>query len=265
MRNLGLALTLFLWACSGAGVGPEEADKSMKQYELAIGLQGEGNTPGAFQSLYRAIELDPGNAKAHVLLGSMFLMNRTDDPANYDKKAEESFLKALEIQASNDPLPEQTLAADAHNGLGVLYLHTGRYDEAIVELNKAVADLFNRDAFMAWANLGWAYTEKGDYAKAVSSLERSLRLNPKFCVGFYRLGIAHAKSKRFEQAEESLTHALEADERCKLFQDAWHARGEARMNLGLRDDARSDFERCVELDGNTEAGKACSRYLAATF
>jgi tetratricopeptide (TPR) repeat protein len=246
-------------------VGPEEADKSMKQYELAIGLQGEGNTPGAFQTLYRALEIDPGNAKAHLLLGSMFLLNRKDDPAGYDQKAEENFRKALEIQASNDPIPEQSLAADAHNGLGVLYLHMGRYDEAIVELTKAVEDLFNRDAFMAFANLGWAYTEKGDYDKAVSSLERSLRLNPKFCVGFYRLGVAYAKGKRFEQAEESLTHALEADERCKLFQEAWHARGEARMNLGLRDDARGDFERCVELDKNTVAGKACTRYLAATF
>lgn len=263
MRYLGLAL-IWLWACGGAGVGPEEADKSMKQYELAIGLQGEGNTPGAFQALYRALEMDPGNSKAHLLLGSLFLLNRADDPG-HDKNAELHFRKVLEIQASNDPLPEQTLAADAHNGLGVLYLHLGRHDEAIAELDKAVADLFNRDAFMAWANLGWAYTEKGDYKKAIDALQRSLRLNPKFCVGFYRLGVAHAKGKQFEQAEEALTHALEADERCKLFQDAWHARGEARMNLGLRDDARSDFERCVELDRNTDAGKACSRYLAATF
>lgn len=264
MRYLGLALTL-LWACGGAGVRPEEADKSMKQYELAIGLQGEGNTPGAFQALYRALELDPGNAKAHLLLGSMFLMNRADDPAAHDQKAEEHFRKALEIQASDDPLPEQSLAADAHNGLGVLYLHLGRHDEAIAELNQAVADLFNRDAFMAWANLGWAYTETGNFPKAIDALQRALRLNPKFCVGYYRLGLAHTKSKQFEEAEDALTHALEADERCKLFQDAWHARGEARMNLGLRDDARSDFERCVELDGNTDAGKACSRYLAATF
>jgi type IV pilus assembly protein PilF len=265
MHYLGLALTVLCWACGGAGVGPEEADKSMKQYELAIGLQGEGNTPGAFQTLYKALELDPGNSKAHLLLGSLFLMNRADDPANYDPKAEEHFRKVLEIQASNDPLPEQTLVADAHNGLGVLYLHLARYEEAIAELQKAVGDLFNRDAFMAWANLGWAYTEKGDYPKAIDALQRSLRLNPKFCVGFYRLGVAHAKGKQFEEAEEALTHAIEADERCKLFQDAWHARGEARMNLGLRDDARSDFERCVELDGKTDAGKACSRYLAATF
>jgi tetratricopeptide (TPR) repeat protein len=265
MRYLGLALFLSFGACTGAGVGPEEADKSMKQYELAIGLQGEGNTPGAFQALYKALEIDPSNAKAHLLLGSMFLVNRDDDRANYDKKSEEHFKKALEIQASDDPIPEQSLAADAHNGLGVLYLHMARYDEAIVELTKAVEDLFNRDAFMAWANLGWAYTEKGNFPKAVSSLERSLRLNPKFCVGYYRLGVAYAKAKQFEPAEEALTHAIEADERCKLFQDAWHARGEARMNLGLRDDARSDFERCVELDGNTDAGKACSRYLAATF
>ena len=39
----------------------------------------------------------------------------------------------------------------------------------------------------------------------------------------------------------------------------------AEGNLGMRDDARSDFERCVELDANNDAGKSCSRYLEATY
>lgn len=237
----------------------------MKQMELAIGLQGEGNTPGAFQALFKAVEIDPDNAKAHLLLGTMFLLTREDNPQQYDANAEQHFREVLRIQASDHKQPEESLVPDARNGLGVLYIHQKRYPQAVDELTKAVSDLFNRDAYMAWGNLGWAYLEMENYPKAIDALVRSVRLHPRFCVGYYRLGSAYLKTKQFQQAEQVLTQAIEADERCKTFQDAWHLRGEARMNLGLRDDAHADFERCVELDANNEAGKSCGRYLEATY
>ena len=135
----------------------------------------------------------------------------------------------------------------------------------IRDRTKAVEDLFNRDAYMAWGNLGWAYLEMQDYKKAIDALVRAVKLHPRFCVGYYRLGRAYMNTREHEKAEQAFTQAIEADERCKSFQDAWHLRGEARMNLGLRDDARADFERCVELDANNDAGKSCSRYLEATY
>lgn len=253
------------WACGHSGASEEDADRSMKQYELAIGLQGEGNTPGAFQALFKAIEVDPGNAKAHLLLGSMFLVSRDDNPAAYDANAEKHFREAQRIQESDQALPDASLAADAHNALGVLFINQKKYKDAVVELNAAVADLLNRDAYLAWGNLGWAYSELRNYPKAIDALLRAVRLQPHFCVGFYRLGDAYLKVKEPAKAEQALSQAIESDKRCGTFQDAWHLRGESRMQLGMRDDARGDFERCVELDPNTEAGKSCGRYLQATY
>jgi type IV pilus assembly protein PilF len=237
----------------------------MKQYELAVGLQGEGNTPGAFQALFKAIEIHPKNAKAHLLLGTLFLVGRDDDPTHYDREGERHFRQVLSIQATADRQTEESLVSSAHNGLGVLYLHQKRYQLAIDELTKAVADLFNRDAYMAWGNLGWAHYERQNYTKAIEALTRSVRLHPRFCVGYYRLGMAQMKTRAYAEAEEAFTQAIEADPRCKAFQDAWHARGEAKMNLGRRDDARLDFERCVELAGKNATGKSCKRYLEATY
>src|SRR5690242_15225338 len=156
----------------------------MKQYELAIGLQGEGNPPGAFSALFRALELDPNNSKAHLVLASLFLLQREDNPQSYDEKAEHHFREVLRIQASDLAQEEQSLVPDAHNGLGVLYIHQKKYKEALPELNAAVADLFNRDAYMAWGNMGWAYSELQNYPKAIDSLIRAVRLQPGFCVGY---------------------------------------------------------------------------------
>ena len=250
-------------ACAGGSVAGNR-ERSLKQYELAIGLQAEGNQVGAFKTLQEALELDPENDKAHQLMASLYLLYRDDDVERHDKLAEEHFKKAIELQSTKDE-PDKVLLADAYNGLGVLRIHQGDYDAAVTLLKQAVdVDPFNPGAYMAWGNLGWAYQELGKIEDAQKALLRSVKLNSGFCVGHYRLGSTYLATKKYEDADQALTQALEAHESCETFQDAWHLRGEARMNLGHRDDARADFERCVELAPKTEAGASCGRYLEAT-
>jgi type IV pilus assembly protein PilF len=262
MRLVFYACTLTILAACHLGVSADDMNRSQKQYELAVGLQQEGNTPGSFKTLYKALEYDPNNAPAHLLLANLFLLNREADPARYDAESEKHFRKVLEIQ-SGEHAVEELLPSQARNGLGVLLIHEGRLNEAIVELEAALSDLFNRDAYMAWGNLGWVYLEQRNYPKAIDSLSRAVRLRRDFCVGHYRLGRAFLATRDYEHAEQSLTAAVEADKRCDVFQDAWQLRGEARMKLGNREDARSDFERCVELQPKSDSGQACRRYLAA--
>ncbi len=235
----------------------------MTQYELAVGLHQEGNVPGAFQSLNRAVELDHNNAKAWLFLGTLYLFSRKNDQDDYDKKAEECFRKVLKIQSGDYASPEN-LSADARNKLGVLYIHQKRYEESINELKVAVGDLYNRKAYLAWGNLGWAYFEIGKYDQAIQALLRSVDLERHFCVGFFRLGQVYSAMRDFEKAEKALTKAIEADKRCDTFQDAWKLRGEVRANLGERDDAIADLERCVQLDQDSKTGEACSRLLSST-
>lgn len=255
------ALLVALLGCGG-GSSAEEAKRSMKQFELAVGLQAEGNLPGAYHSLYQAIELDPNNAHAYLLLGNLFLTNRETDANIHDEEAEKALREVLRIQAS-EQRADENLAADARTSLGVLYINQRRLDEAVTILKESVADLFNRQAYLAWGNLGWAYSEQGQHQQAVQALTRSVQLNQRFCVGYFRLGQAFAGLQQLDQAETALTRALEADERCNQFQEAWFRRGETRANLGHRADAIADFERCLELGPGTTAGEACKRYLEA--
>ena len=250
-------------ACGGASTA-RQAEKSSKQYDLAVGLHQEGNTPGAFKTLFRAIDLDPDNARAHLLLGNLFLINRADNPKSYDERSEKHFLEVLRIE-NDEEKREHPLSSEARNGLGVLYIHQGKYDAALEVLQLAVDDLFNRQAHTAWGNIGLAHIQNKRYDSAIEALQRSVKLQPAFCVGHYRLGEAYAGQGNSQEAERALTRALEAHPRCDAFQDAWHLRGEARMKLGRREDARADFERCVELQKSTPAGQACARYLEATY
>jgi tetratricopeptide (TPR) repeat protein len=238
----------------------------MKQYELAVGLQQEGNKPGAFKTLHKAIDLNPFNARAHLLLGKLFLLNRDDNPNEFDRKAEQHLRAVLDIQAGEHASDEfASSVAEAHNDLGVLFNHQGQFRRAVPEFEAAISDLYNREAHMAWGNLGWSYLELHEYPKAIEALDRAVKLRRDFCVGHYRLGKAYLALKDFEKAEQAYTAAIEVDKRCEGFQHAWHERGLARMSLGNREDARADFERCVELGPKTEEGVACSRNLEAIY
>jgi tetratricopeptide (TPR) repeat protein len=248
------------------GVSSDDVDRSMKQYELAVGLQQEGNKPGAFKTLHKAIDLNPYNARAHLLLGKLFLLNRDDNPAEFDRKAEEHLRTVLEIQSGDHKADEYASSvAEAHNDLGVLLIHQGQFRKAVPEFEAAISDLYNREAHMAWGNLGWSYLELRDYPKAIDALSRAVKLRRDFCVGHWRLGEAYVGTKDFDKAEAEYTAAIESDKRCESFQHAWHGRGMARMSLGNREDARGDFERCVELGAKTEEGAACSRNLEAIY
>ena len=72
---IGLAIAL-LSACGG--VSREQVLRSQREYDLAVGLYGEQDVPGAFEHLLEAIELDPDNSDAHLLLGNLFMIHRSD-------------------------------------------------------------------------------------------------------------------------------------------------------------------------------------------
>jgi type IV pilus assembly protein PilF len=252
-----VSLLLLIFGCGGPA-SAENAMRAQKEYELAVGLLGEQNVPAAFEHLFKAAELDPQNPEPHQLLGNLYLMR--GDLA----KAEQELTRSREL-AEKNPSYGEPFVAEVDNSIGVVYVHQQRYDEAVEVLREAAINILNRSPHLAWGNLGWAYYEKGQYTDAVTALTQSVRHQEHFCLGYYRLGKTYMALRQFERAEDAFTRGLEVpDEGCKNLQDAWHLRGEARAQLGLRQDAIADFERCVELSADSEAGRACQGYLEAT-
>ena len=244
-------------AALGCAGGPtrEQVQQAQREYDLGVGLWGEQNVAGAFEHLLEAIRLDPDNSEAHLMLGNLYMIHRHD----FDQ-AETHFQEA--IRANGAAPLRSGLEADARNSLGVLYIHAERLDEATVVLRESAADLMNREPAVAWTNLGWAYQQQGQSDQALEALSQAVRLSPMLCMAWYRIGETRRSQERWDDAEDALNRALEVEnETCQSLQAAWRLRGEVRAQLGHREEATGDLERCVELSPDTDDGRACRQTL----
>ena len=56
--------------------GTPDGERSYREFQLAASLRDEGQVAGAIEHLRKALELDPDNAEAHLLLGFIQMERR---------------------------------------------------------------------------------------------------------------------------------------------------------------------------------------------
>lgn len=241
--------------------------ESQAEYELGVGLMGEHNVAGAFEHLQESVRMDPDNAEAHSALGTLFLF-RGDHV-----RAEHHLREALRANAKLGGAGRPALNPEAHNTLGVVFMHQERFPEAEVEFRAAATDLINRTPHLAFGNLGWLYAQTHRLADAKVALAQAVASQPNFCLGWYRLASVQFEEYRADntcttclgQSEESVNRALgNTDEACQAFQEAWSLRGHVRAQRGQHDESVADFERCVELGTASEVGQSCRNMLSGS-
>lgn len=228
----------------------------MRQVDLAASLREEGNIPSALEHLRTALERDPENVEAYLLLA--YIEAARTDYAHAEADARRGVAILVEQQRTGARL------AEARNLLGGILMNLGRSDEAIEVLHEAAVDAYNQTPHQAWYNLALAQSSAGHTDDAVQSLTESVRLRPTFCDGYYGIGQLRSQQGRYEEAEQALTRALTAEAACgtaPTLQGAWRLRAEARQHLGHTQDATADFERCIELGPETEDGVRCQAVL----
>ena len=244
---------LFSICCSGSQSSEKSIRQSERFYEAAsIAWFDEQNPLAAIRNLTRAIETNPDNHEAHYLLGIIRLGRGEYTEAEHHLK------ETIRLREGGDPAG---LAA-AQNNMGVLLLHQKRYDDAIAILKKSSGEVMNREPWLAFGNLGWAYIETGELDKAIEALKRAMFDQPKYCVGLYRLGQAHYLKKDYETAQDTLTQALAVPEPgCDKIQEAHHLLGMTLLRQDRPEEAKRSFEQCLKINKLTETGKACNKAL----
>jgi len=229
--------------------------RSESEYDLArdAWLRGGDARQGLGHAL-NAVAIDDDNAEAHHLVALLYLdlCERSALDCRL-AEAEQQARRAVEIRPD---------FAEAKNTLAVVLIHQKRPAEAEAILLPLTRDILYGTPEIAWGNLGWAYLEDGKLEAAAEALERSVAAQPRFCVGFYRLGLVHERKHQPEAALEAFTRALEADPRCAGLQDAVYGRARVELRLGRNSDAVADLQRCVALSTTTASGKECDSMLA---
>lgn len=255
-RLLGTALTALAIGCgSGNTPGAQSPERQADaEYDLARDYFYKGQPREALDHSLRAVDLDGDNSKALYFTSTLYLWfcsgNRgLQSPDCQMARAESYARKALD----KDPA-----FRDARNLLGQVLILEEKYKEAISVLQPLVTDPSYNASYLAWGNLGWAQVLDGQVDAGITSLRNSVT-QPKFCVGFYRLGMAFEKKGDLAQAETNFSQAVEVDSAdCQNLQDAWQERGKVRLKLGKKDDACSDLTRCRDISVDTPAGKSCA-------
>jgi eukaryotic-like serine/threonine-protein kinase len=141
----------------------------------------------------QAVKQDPKFALAYtgVAQASLRMYGLTND-GFWTQKAQAAAQQALQL---NDKLPE------VHSTLGSVYRATGKYSEAIAELNRAQALAPNSDE-VYW-RLGTVYLSKGDMPHAIEAYQKAVQLNPYYWVNENSLGAAYFQLGDYDKALEA--------------------------------------------------------------
>ncbi|HMA95654.1 MAG TPA: tetratricopeptide repeat protein [Polyangiaceae bacterium] len=255
VEHLGIA-ALIGWAiisCSSANgaAGQDPERRSESEYDLARDAWlRRGNPREGLAHSLAALELDSDNADAHHLAALIYLdLCRRPGPEQCRlRDARQHAEAALALRKDY---------REARNTLGVILIHEKRPADAISVLLPLTTDILYTTPENAWGNLGWAHLELGNVDEAVTALERSVAAQPRFCVGYFRLGQARERKGMKESAIEAFTQALEADPRCRSLQDAYLARARLSAEFGRLEAARRDLDECVRSARESQTGKEC--------
>lgn len=250
-------MSMLLQGCSG--VSEEQRGRSQREYELAVSLyRDERNVRQALVALERAIQLNPDNAEAHLLLGQLYGESELYDRALPHLRRAVDILRA---QAAEDP-ERVAMYGEARNSLAAVLINLGRPQEAVVILREVIGDVHYPSQHLALGNLGLAYLTLRRPREAVEVLERAVAIRSDFCVGHYRLGEAYLRLNDYGRALQALDRALNTRAPgCDRIQQAYRARGEVHARLHQPDAARADFARCRDLAPATRDGRECAAML----
>jgi serine/threonine protein kinase/tetratricopeptide (TPR) repeat protein/TolB-like protein len=254
----------------------------LKGRDILRGKRDVKRVQSAVDLYEQAIKKDPSFALAYAGLAdaSIIIFNLNQD-AVWSQKA---LSAAQHAQTLNDELPE------VHFALGNVYRVTGKTNQAIVELKRALELAPNSDegyrrlanAYVAagqkeealhafqqaidvnpyyglnYTRLGVAYSQFGDNQKALSALNRAAELMPDSSSAYENIGVIYFQMGKWNDAITAYGKALKIEPSEDLYSNL----GTAYFYLGHRTDAVAMFQKAVGLNPNNQtwAGNLADGY-----
>ncbi|QOX80566.1 tetratricopeptide repeat protein [Trichlorobacter lovleyi] len=212
-------------------------------YQMGVSFLEERNYTAALTDLSEAEKLDPDNAELQYNLGRALTGKRRLD------LAEQRYLRALALRPKY---------SEARNDLGVLYLETGRWDNAIQQFRAVKDDLFYPRHDHALINLGLAYLGKGDYSAALEELYTARSADPRNPIVKVAIGRVLFGQGKTQQAVQEYRRAIEI---APDYAQAHFQLGLALMKESQLAAARAAFKEVVRIAPDSEIGHTAIGYI----
>jgi Tfp pilus assembly protein PilF len=236
------ALSLCALGCAGPQVVPMEAQSGF-HVELAYGHWEGGQVPQAIEELQIALQLEPGNADAHFMLGFIY-------------SGRQMFNEA--IQHYRQAILLRPDWHEGMNNLGVVFLQLDRWDEAVTIFEELVQVVHYATPGHAYNNLGWAQYNLRQTREALSSFEMATYLQPNHCVAYNNQGVVLVELGRERDAVDALEEAIR---RCDDYAEPRYHLARVAQDDGRHADARDLFQTCADLVPGAPLGRRCREYL----
>jgi serine/threonine-protein kinase len=200
----------------------------------------EGNIERAIALFDHAVAGDPAFALAHAALGEAYWAKYTaTKDASWTKRATEEGTSAVTLEP-DDP--------DVRVSLATLYRGTGRRDDAIRELRRAL-ELQPQHA-QAHSLLAGVLADRGDIAGAVEEMQHAIALRPAYWGHYDALGTILSDASRYRDAADAYRKVVE------LQPDSGWGFGQlgfVYQMLGDTKQAMTNYERAVALGPTVSA------------
>lgn len=128
------------------------------------------------------------------------------------------------------------------NNFGVVYMDTGQFDKALTALDRAVR--INPSLSEARANMGNIYMQQGQYDQAIEQFHAALEINPNDPKTHFNMGGAYLEAGQYAHAETHLKETLALDPEF----------GDAYAQLGRVYAARTWYRKAIQIlsEGNLQ-------------
>ena len=194
-----------------------------------------GEYEGAIADYDEAIRLKPDLAEAYSNRG-----DAKDALGRYDA-AIDDYDEAIRLKPD---------LAEAYSNRGTAKGVRGEHEAAIADFDEAIR--LKPDLAITYSNRGVAKDALGRYEAAIADYDEAIRLKPDYAEAYSNRG--NTKRERGEH-EAAIADCDEAILLKPDYAEAYGNRGEAKAALGLKYEARKDFETALELARNANNAK----------
>ncbi len=166
----------------------------------------------AVHEFRKAVEIDPGSAKARYWLAHAYSVSDPDFSIRRERSVDAAigeYKNAIELDPSFGP---------SHARLANLYhVHRGMIDESIIEYERALelGGLDTEDEFIVYNNLGFIYRDRRAYEAALQCFLKAASLKPDVSYMLWKIATMYAIQGKADEAVTFLRQAIESGENPK--------------------------------------------------